>query len=167
MTWNKPLLYLFIVVCAFNSYAQDSKDLAAQQLDRWHQAAAEADFETYFDLMASPGVFVGTDATEHWELEAFKSFSKPYFDQGKAWSFTPLERHMYLTTDGATAFFDELLETHMGICRGSGVLTNEKGSWKVAHYVLSIAVPNEQVDVLKKLTKERNSELISNLKKQN
>lgn len=145
-------------------HAQEVKQLAAEQLDLWHKAAAQADFDTYFNLMTAPGVFVGTDATEHWDLASFKDFSKPYFDKGKAWAFSSIERHMYLTDDNQTAYFDELLETHMGICRGSGVLLLKDGSWKVAHYVLSIAVPNESVDALNKLKKEKDSLLIQKLK---
>lgn len=132
-------------------------------LNDWHKAAGEANFDAYFGLMASDAVFIGTDATEYWEGEAFKAFAKPYFDRGKAWNFTPLERHVYV--NGNLAWFDELLETQMGICRGSGVLKNVNGVWKIAHYVLSIAVPNENVTELTSLKKEFDSQLIEKLKK--
>ncbi|MEE1975063.1 nuclear transport factor 2 family protein [Maribacter cobaltidurans] len=33
----------------------------------------------------------------------------------------------------------------MKICRGSGVLENVDGTWKIAHYILSITVPNDHV----------------------
>lgn len=165
MILNKSLGLLVALICSYGLYAQDSKKLEVEQhLDRWHEAAANADYESYFDLMVEPGVFVGTDATEHWDLSAFKNFSKPYFDKGKAWSFTSIERHIYLTDSGQTAYFDELLETHMGICRGSGVMLLKKGSWKVAQYVLSIAVPNDQVAALNELKKETDSILIKTLK---
>ncbi len=165
MISNKILLGLFVLLCSMSLQAQDSKKLVvAQQLDRWHEAAARADYSNYFDLMVEPGVFVGTDATEHWDLRAFKSFSKPYFDKGKAWSFTSIERHIYFTDSERTAYFDELLDTHMGICRGSGVMLFQNGNWKVAHYVLSIAVPNEHVVTLNKLKKETDSLLIKTLK---
>jgi hypothetical protein len=165
MISNKILLGLFVLLCSMSLQAQDSKKLIVeQQLDRWHEAAAKADYETYFDLMVEPGVFVGTDATEHWDLSAFKSFSKPYFDKGKAWSFTSIERHIYFTDSEQTAYFDELLDTHMGICRGSGVMLLKKGNWKVAHYVLSIAVPNDHVATLNELKKETDSLLIKTLK---
>ena len=65
-------------------------------LDLWHKAAAEANFDNYFNLMTKEGVFIGTDATENWQNEAFKIFSKPYFDKGKAWSFTSVERNIYM-----------------------------------------------------------------------
>jgi hypothetical protein len=135
---------------------------ASKVIDAWHLAAVDADFDQYFSLMTKEGVFVGTDAGEHWENKAFKSFSKPYFNAGKAWSFTSLERHIY--HNDSAVWFDELLDTQMGICRGSGVLELEDGQWKIAHYVLSIAVPNDQVSKLLELKKAQDSISIMRLK---
>jgi len=42
----------------------------------------------------------------------------------------------------------------MGICRGSGVVKKENGVWKVKHYVLSIAIPNENVTAITEMKKE-------------
>ena len=64
-------------------------------LDTWHKAAAEANYNDYFSLMADDAVFIGTDATENWNKTAFQAFAKPHFDKGHAWSFTALERHIY------------------------------------------------------------------------
>ena len=55
-------------------------------LDNWHQAAAEANFNSYFNAMTDDAIYIGTDATENWNKPAFIQFSKPYFDKGKAWS---------------------------------------------------------------------------------
>lgn len=115
------------------------------RLDAWHKAAAETNFDTYFNIMTDDGVFIGTDATENWQNSDFREFSKPYFDKGKAWNFTALDRNIYLGEYQDVAWFDELLDTQMGICRGSGVLTLTNGVWKIKHYVLSIAIPNENV----------------------
>ncbi|GAA0871559.1 nuclear transport factor 2 family protein [Gangjinia marincola] len=123
-------------------------------LENWHEAAAEADFDAYFNLMTKDAVFIGTDATENWQLEEFKSFSKPYFDKGKAWSFSRLERNIYLDRNGTIAWFDELLDTQMGICRGSGVVVKTNDGWKVKHYILSIAIPNENVSQVTALKKK-------------
>lgn len=130
-------------------------------LDKWHQAAAEANFKDYFSLMADDAVFIGTDATENWQLEEFKEFSRPYFEAGKAWSFSTIERNIYLSENRRTGWFDELLDTHMGICRGSGVMVKENGKWKVQHYVLSIAIPNENVDEITGIKKEFDQKFIS------
>jgi ketosteroid isomerase-like protein len=133
-------------------------------LDAWHKAAGKADFDTYFGLMTNDGVFIGTDATENWQNQAFKEFSKPYFDRGKAWKFTAVERNIYVNDTNDFAWFDELLDTQMKLCRGSGVLKKVNGSWKIAHYVLSIAVPNENVDELVQIKKEKDSLLTIKLK---
>ena len=142
---------------------QTEEEKIDQVLDSWHQAAADARFQDYFNKMAEGAVFVGTDASEHWNKEAFMSFSKPYFDRGKAWAFTPLQRHIYFGKKGEVAWFDELLDTWMQLCRGSGVLVKEDGVWKIAHYVLSLTIPNETVDGAIELKKERDSIFISSL----
>ncbi|SDQ20160.1 nuclear transport factor 2 family protein [Flagellimonas zhangzhouensis] len=157
------LLFLSLVVTAQNS----EKQKINQVLDDWHLAAANADFDAYFGLMTKDGVFLGTDATENWQNDEFRSFSKPYFDQGKAWSFTSVERNVYLNEAKTFAWFDELLDTQMKICRGSGVLKKENGQWKIAHYVLSIAVPNENVDELIQIKEAKDDALLLELKKKN
>jgi len=129
-------------------------------VDNWHKAAAAVNYNDYFNLMAKDGVFLGTDATENWQNEAFKNFSKPYFDKGKAWRFTPIERNVYVSSDKNTVWFDELLDTQMEICRGSGVLRKEDNKWKIAHYVLSITIPNENVEEVVALKKSNDSLLI-------
>ena len=133
-------------------------------LNLWHKAAAEANFDNYFNLMTKEGVFIGTDATENWQNEAFKMFSKPYFNAGKAWSFTSVQRNIYLSEDCKLAWFDELLDTQMKLCRGSGVLKLEDNQWKIAHYVLSITVPNKNVSKVVKLKSNFDSLYIQKLK---
>jgi len=133
-------------------------------LDGWHKSAAEANFETYFGAMTSKSIFIGTDASENWTLSEFKEFSKPYFDKGKAWSFTSVDRNIYIYPDYKLAWFDELLETHMGICRGSGVLKKIEKNWKVEHYVLSLTIPNENIQDVIKITKVRDSIFLRKLK---
>ena len=140
-----------------------SKKEINKVLEEWHSAAAQANFEEYFGLMSGDGIFIGTDATENWENKEFREFAKPYFDKGKAWNFTTLERNIYVSENGETAWFDELLNTQMGICRGSGVLEKTQNAWKIKHYVLSIAIPNENVDEITQIKKEFDSTLISKL----
>ncbi len=36
----------------------------------------------------------------------------------------------------------------MGTCRGSGVLEKKENSWKIKHYVLSVAIPNDDVQAV-------------------
>lgn len=117
-------------------------------LDDWHDAAAQADFERYFDhFKDDQSIFMGTDATERWTVAEFKPWSKPYFDRGRAWEFTPVDRWVYYSEDGKTAWFDETLETpHMGPCRGSGVLSLTDEGWKITHYNLTVPIPNAILD---------------------
>jgi ketosteroid isomerase-like protein len=160
---NKTItLILGMAVMALQGQ-QTEKEKIDQVLDSWHQAAAKARFQDYFDKMSEGAIFVGTDAAEHWDKAAFMSFSKPYFERGKAWAFTPLQRHVYLKKGGQVAWFDELLDTWMQLCRGSGVLVKERGEWKIAHYVLSLTIPNENVDGAIELKRERDSVLRSSL----
>lgn len=134
-------------------------------LDNWHQAATDANFEDYFSKMDSISVFVGTDASENWKKSAFKNFSKPYFDKGKAWSFTPKDRNIYIDKSGKFAWFDELLETWMGACRGSGVLELKNNVWLIKHYVLSVTVPNDDIQKIIAVKKEKDSVYLQSLKK--
>ncbi|WP_428223914.1 nuclear transport factor 2 family protein [Flavobacterium sp.] len=120
-------------------------------LDQWHKAAATAQFDMYFNALAEESIFIGTDATENWDKKAFMAFAKPYFDKGKAWSFSALERHIYFSADKKMAWFDELLKTQMKICRGSGVLIKVGKEWKIKHYVLSMTIPNDHVDAVIKI----------------
>jgi ketosteroid isomerase-like protein len=125
--------------------ASDPREASvASVLDDWHAAAAAADEARYFGHFAEKAVFLGTDATERWTVEGFRRYAHPYFAKGKAWSFKPVERHVAFSPDGAVAWFDEKLDTpNLGPSRGSGVLTKVGGDWKIAHYDLSVPIPND------------------------
>ncbi len=127
-------------------------------LNNWHKAASDANSENYFDLMDSLSVFIGTDASENWSKKKFKAFSKPYFDKGKAWDFKTLERNIYVNSSGEFVWFDELLNTWMGTCRGSGVLEKKKDTWTIKQYVLSVAIPNN--DISKVIAVKKKNDLI-------
>jgi hypothetical protein len=120
-------------------------------LDDWHDAAAHADEARYFAHFATSAVFLGTDATERWDVAAFRAYAHPRFATGKAWAFHAVERHVSFGAGGDVAWFDEKLATErLGPARGSGVLVREGGAWKIAEYVLSVPVPNEKFDAVKK-----------------
>ena len=97
---------------------------------------------------------MGTDATERWNKKEFESFAKPYFDHKKAWNFKALKRNINFSKDGKTAWIDELLDTQMKICRGSGVLEKIGNQWKIKQYVLSMTIPN---DVTKEVINAKSS----------
>jgi beta-lactamase class D len=71
-----------------------------------------------------------------------------------------IDRHVSLSEDGQLAWFDELLDTHMGLCRGSGVLIKSGGEWKIAHYVLSATIPNDRMREVTKIKASWDTSLI-------
>jgi dienelactone hydrolase len=138
---------LFDALDEARSHQSPEEAEAAAVLDSLHAAAADADFERYFDLFAPGAVFLGTDASERWTVDQFKAYARPHFENGEGWTYTVKERHISLSEDGAVAWFDEALENaKLGACRGSGVLVRRDGTWKVAQYNLSIPIPNEVSD---------------------
>jgi len=123
-------------------------------LDDFHAAAAAADEARYFGHFAPEAVFLGTDATERWDVAAFRRYAHPHFARGKAWSFRASRRAITFAAGGAVAWFDEdLVTANLGLARGSGVLLRDpaRGAWKIAQYNLAITVPNERFGAVKKL----------------
>lgn len=111
-------------------------------LDTLHRSAAAADADQYFGLFAPDAVFIGTDPEERWDLEAFRAFAAPHFEEAPAWAYTSVERHVEVRK--RVAWFDEVLEhDRYGRVRGSGVLVKQGKEWRVSQYVLSFAVPND------------------------
>ncbi|HKO77462.1 MAG TPA: nuclear transport factor 2 family protein [Flavobacterium sp.] len=150
-------IFLSLIVLTLVSFdslqykESDEKLQVNRTLDAWHKAAAEANAKVYFGMMTEDAIYIGTDPTENWDLKAFQAFAKPYFDRGKAWNFKAIERHIYFDKSGKLAWFDELLNTQMKICRGSGVLVKIGKEWKIKHYVLSMTVPNDNADEVVKI----------------
>ena len=168
----KKIVVILLVVVLFgckSTQPKNSENLKSEInliLNHWHKAAAEANFNNYFNAMTDDAIFIGTDATENWNKQEFIKFSKPFFDRGKAWNFTALERNIYFSSDMKTVWFDELLNTQMKICRGSGILVaDENGNWKIKHYVLSMTVPNDNSDEVVKIKSLLEDKEIEKLKK--
>lgn len=161
----KKTFLLLLFVAAFANAQTSDKDKINQTIDAWHKAAGDVKFDAYFNLMADDAIFIGTDATENWTKKDFKVWAKPYFDKGKTWNFTALERHVFFDKTGKTAWFDELLNTQMKICRGSGVLIKVGKEWKIQHYVLSMTIPNDEVNAVIKIKAPIEDALIAKLQK--
>ena len=158
-------IFLITLFFSFISQAQTPKEQITKVLDNWHLAAANAKFDDYISAMTDDAIYLGTAATENWTKPQFMAFAKPYFDKGKAWSFLALERNIYVSKDQKTAWFDELLNTQMKICRGSGVLIKVRKQWKIQHYVLSMTIPNDNSSEVIKLKTLIEDKLIEKLKK--
>lgn len=136
---------------ARSAEAIDSNEaVIGRTLDDWHNAAANADEARYFSHFASKGVFLGTDGTERWNVQAFRTYAHPHFAAGKAWKFLAQHRRVTFSEGGAVAWFDEDLVTErLGPARGAGVVVREGGAWKISLYDLSIPIPNERFAAVK------------------
>jgi SnoaL-like domain len=118
-------------------------------LDEFHAAAAAADERRYFATLTADMVFLGTAPEERWEGGAWRDFVHSRFSRGKGWAYAPSDRSVVIASDGRTAWFDEtVVNDHFGACRGSGVLSLENDTWRIAQYNLTIPVPDELVPEL-------------------
>ena len=122
-------------------------------LDLFHAAASCASLNEYFGCYYSSSCrFLGTDATENWNIPEFYGYSKPHFDAGSAWTYVPRpssRRIEELAIGGADiqriATFDELLDSESFVCttRGSGSAVFDGGFWYILSYHLSFPTPND------------------------
>ena len=110
-------------------------------LDGLHKDAHEGNFQAYFSRYTEDAVFLGTDKTERWTVNEFKSYAKSAFADGHGWTYTVEERNWEGTGD--IRWFDEILfNEKLGYCRGTGVIQLQNDKWKIAHYALTMLVPN-------------------------
>jgi hypothetical protein len=141
------LLAALVLTVSPTQFPDDPVVAAGTVLDRMHAAASRADGDAYFDLFTPDARFIGTDAAERWSLSQFRAYAKPYFSQGKGWTYRPHDRVATLAPGECRClvWFDELLDNDAyGLTRGSGVLRLTDGGWKIEQYVLSFTVPNEK-----------------------
>ncbi len=160
---------LLLIATSCNTSSDNNQNQAndhtqiVETLDQFNEAAANADFKRYFDFYTEDAIFIGTDATENWNKKQFMEWSKPRFDKKKTWHFKSIDRHIYFDKTGSLAWFDELLDTRMKICRGSGVLIKQDKNWKVQQYVLSMTIPNSLSDTVIKIKASAEDELIKKI----
>ncbi|WCL80651.1 nuclear transport factor 2 family protein [Saprospira sp. CCB-QB6] len=142
--------------CLEQSWAEESQAKIDTLMDQWHLAAKEADADGFFGKMTKEGIYIGTDASERWYRDELRSWAKGAFKQAPAWDFSVKERHVRIDEQGGkTAWADELLDTWMGPCRATAVLSYQNGEWKIEHYQLSMTVPNEKVKAYLKWLKQK------------
>ena len=123
------------------SLADNQRAAIDALIDGLHQDAHEGNFQTYFDRYTPDAVFLGTDKSERWTIEEFKVYAEPAFEDGHGWTYLVKERNW--EGDGNTRWFDEVLVNEkLGHCRGTGVVELIDGEWKIAHYALTMLVPN-------------------------
>lgn len=138
------LFFLSLTLTSHFSYGQEVNPDTL--MNQWHRAAGTANYTNYFGFMTDNFVFLGTAPGERWTKEKFSSFAKPYFDRGKAWDFKAHNRIWMFSKDSTLVWFDEDLDTWMRGCRGSGILQNVDGTWKIVYYNLTVLIENEKIN---------------------
>jgi len=134
-----PVLLMMLTTSAQAGAKEEINDL----LDGFHKAASTGSYNDYFDRYAEDSVFLGTDKSERWTIEEFKDYAKPAFEKG-GWHYDVVERHVMFGENHAIAWFDEILDNAgFGKCRGTGVVVKTEGVWKIAHYSLTLLIPND------------------------
>ena len=150
------LIVILVLLVSCNS-SEDKLDWQTELnmvnalMDNWHLSAALADEEIFFGSLDSNAVYLGTDPSERWLKHEFMDWGMKYFQRDTAWVFKPYNRIWEFSDDRKYAWFDELLETHMGTCRGSGVLKRYDDGWRIVHYNLALTLPNEKMNDYRKL----------------
>ena len=138
----KNILITSLVMLSAFIKADEQRGAIDALIDGLHQDAHEANFQTYFDRYSVDAIFLGTDKTERWTVEEFKAYAQPAFEDGHGWTYTVVERNW--EGSGNIRWFDEILfNEKLGNCRGTGVVELIEGEWKIAHYALTMLVPNE------------------------
>ena len=146
------LLMLTVINCStFDS--EDELIKINKLLNNWHDDAKEAKLDNYINLIDLEGFYIGTDASEIWTKKEFESFSKPYFEKKQTWDFKTINRNIHFSKNNDVVWFNELLDTWMGKCRGSGILEKVNGKWKIKQYVLSVTIPNSKMSKVIKIKK--------------
>ncbi|NOQ26524.1 MAG: hypothetical protein GQ564_14290 [Bacteroidales bacterium] len=152
------LFSIYLIVSCTSSRCNIDKESETKKLnefiDNWHHAAAVADENIFFGSLDENAVYLGTDPKERWLKQEFIDWGMKYFERDTAWAFAPYNRFWEFSEDMNYAWFDELLDTHMGICRGSGVLRRYKDGWKIKHYNLALTLPNEQMNEYRNMISE-------------
>ncbi len=139
-------MLLILMFVPMTGYCSDEKDIN-ELLDGFHAAASASDFEGYFSRFASDAYFLGTDASERWSVSAFKAYAEPSFVAGEGWTYQVLDRNLVTRPNSDIVWFDEILmNAKLGRCRGTGVVIREDGAWKIAHYSLTLLIPNNIAD---------------------
>lgn len=123
-------------------------------IENWHQAAADADADAFFGAMAEDGIYIGTDKSERWLRDELREWAADAFERDTAWDFTTIDRVITIAPDERHAWWDETLDTWMGVCRSTGILARTPNGWAIKHYQLSLTVPNEKIEAFKELVRE-------------
>lgn len=124
-------------------------------IDDFHDAAANGDEARYLGHLSDDAVFMGTDETERWPKHPdFAGHVEARFENGRGWDYESIDRNVRVSDGGTFAWFDEVVYSESnGRFRGTGVLVNESGRWKIAHYAMSFLIDNADWERVIAITK--------------
>jgi hypothetical protein len=153
----RQLLFLTLLLPLMAVAADTGSDFEAvgMVIDDFHDAAAHGDKERYFGHLTHDAVYLGTDEWERWPKHPdFDDYVDGRFKDGSGWTYKSVDRTIRFNDRSDVAWFDEVLysETN-GRIRGTGVLTQQSGQWKLEHYAMSFLIFNENWDEVIELTK--------------
>lgn len=131
----------FGYIAAEADRARGVPDLAAAGavLDTLHSAASRADWRRYFSLYHPTARFLGTDATEDWDIPTFRA----YASATEGWTYTLRDRALYQPVEDVVMFHELLDNAKYGTSRGSGALVWEEGRLLITQYHLTFPIPND------------------------
>lgn len=120
-------------------------DSIGKLMDGLHYTASQADLDGYLGSFTKNAVFMGTDDWERWSRPTtLDAYVKERFKGGTGWTYESVERHIIFADSGKTAWLDEIIVSpKWGRFRGTGVVTKQGDTWKIAHYSMSVLVANE------------------------
>lgn len=145
-SYKTPLLTIYALLTSLLftglSWSNENPQKALDSLiDGLHRDAHEGNFDNYFARYTPDAVFMGTDKSERWTIDNFKAYATPAFADGHGWTYVVRERNW--EGDDSIRWFDEILfNEKLGHCRGTGVVAKVAGEWKIAHYSLTLLIPN-------------------------
>ena len=134
-------ILLISLIFILNTKASHHYNEINALLDGLHKDAHEGNYETYFKRYTTDAFFLGTDKNERWSIQEFKAYAEPAFSDGHGWTYKVVDRN--IEGAGNTRWFDEIVfNKKLGHCRGTGVVQLINGEWKIAHYALTMLIPN-------------------------
>ena len=156
-----PMLLFSMTATADNS--ESDLEMIGWVIDDFHDAAAHGDKDRYLDHLTGDAVFMGTDEWERWPKSPdFSDYVDGRFENGSGWNYKSVERTIRISKSADIAWFDEVLYSEQnGRFRGTGVLTLQDDSWKIAHYAMSFLVLNENWNEVIDLTRKTKDRLRS------
>mmetsp|Transcript_21757 Transcript_21757/g.36635 ORF Transcript_21757/g.36635 Transcript_21757/m.36635 type:complete len:191 (-) Transcript_21757:158-730(-) len=129
--------------------------LTLKKLHDSHPNSENPSFKRYFSCFSPDARFLGTQATDNWDMEEYKRYLLPLYtsQRQRVIPVKPQEesRKITICAGGWFATFDEVLlgldekQRLKSELRGSGsmIYNNDTDSWMILQYHLSIPIPND------------------------